>query len=325
MPIQELVGDQLTEATAFRRIVLPLDGSPVAERARPYAEALARLLGASLHLVRVIDPLHPGSPLANMLAIDALALEVWLEGERVAAHQYLEHLQANIQRGQLHVTQECLEGPTVDALQTTTQPGDLLVMATHGRGGPARWFLGSTAEAVIQRATVPMVLVRADESVLAQLSLHRIVVPLDGSARAEEALPIARELATRLNIPLHLVTVLDTSGIMPLEIAVAAITPEHLEENLIQLFTAAESHLARACEHLGDAGVEITTDVLRGAPGVAIPDATQPGDLIVMTTHGRTGPAHWLLGSVAEAVVRRSTTPVLLKRVEADPRPQRAR
>ncbi len=312
----EPAGNQQTDTIAFRRIVLTVDGSPAAERALPYAEALARLFGAPLHLVRVIDPLHPGAPLANLLAGDALALEVWLEGERVAARGNLEHLQADLQRRQLPVTVELLEGPTVDALLEATQAGDLLVMATHGRGGAARWFLGSTAEAVIRRATAPVFLVRADESVPSQLALRRIVVPLDGSARAEQALPVARELATRLDIPVHLVTVLDTSGIMPLEIAVAAITAERLEERLIQMFTAAESHLARACEHLGDAGIEITTDVLRGAPGLAIPNAAQPGDLIVMTTHGRSGPARWLLGSVAEAVVRRSTVPVLLLRVD---------
>src|SRR5215212_8914231 len=96
--------------SAFRRIVLPLDGSPVAEHALPYAEALAKLLSAPLHLVQVIDPLHPGSPLGNLLAVDFLALDVWLEGERIAASEYLEHLQGNLQHRELPVTVELLEG-----------------------------------------------------------------------------------------------------------------------------------------------------------------------------------------------------------------------
>ena len=86
---------------------------------------------------------------------------------------------------------------------------------------------------------------------------------------------------------------------------------------MIQVFIEAESNLARACDHLGDAGIAIETEVLHGEPGLAIPHAAQSGDLIVMTTHGRSGPARWLLGSVAEAVVRRSTVPVLLMRVDA--------
>lgn len=311
------MGDQQADTAAFRRIVLPLDGSPVAERALPYAEALAKLLGAPLHLVRVIDPLHPGSPLGAMLAMDALALEVWLEGERVAARAYLTHLQDDLQHRQLPVTVELLEGPAVEVLLASTQPDDLMVMATHGRGGPARWFLGSTAEAVIRRATVPVFLVPAGESVPSRLNVRRIVVPLDGSSRAEEALPIAQDLATRLDVPVKLVTVIDVSGITSLDIAVAAITPERLEESMIQLFIEAESNLARACDRLGDAGIAIETEVLHGDPGLAIPHAMQPDDLIVMTTHGRSGPARWLLGSVAEAVVRRSTVPVLLMRVDA--------
>ncbi|MDQ2653006.1 MAG: universal stress protein [Chloroflexota bacterium] len=317
-PPDDLARNLHADKTAFRRIVLPLDGSPVAERALPFAEALAKLMGAPLHLVRVTDPLHPGSPLANLLAVDSLALEVWLEGERVAAREYLEHLQEDLQIDQLSVTVERLEGPTVDGLLATTQPGDLLVMATRGRGGAARWFLGSTAEAVIRRATVPVFLVRADGAHPAQSTYHRIVVPLDGSSLAEEALPIAQELATRLGIPVHLITVIDVSGTASFDIAVAGITAERLEDNLTQLLTKAERNIARACEQLGDAGVEITTDVLHGAPGQVIPNATQPGDLIVMTTHGRSGPARWLLGSVAEAVVRRSTVPVLLMRVEEE-------
>lgn len=306
---------QQVDAAAFRRIVLPLDGSPAAERALPYAEELAKLFDTPLHLVRVTDPLHPGSPLANLLALDALALDVWLEGERAAAQQYLENMQGDVQTHQMPVTLEHLEGPTVDALLAATQPDDLLVMATHGRGGATRWFLGSTAEAVIRRATVPVFLVRASEATTPEPTLRRIVVPLDGSELAEAALPIARDLALRLNIPVHLVTVIDVSGITSLDIAVTAFSADRLEENLIQLFTEAERDIAHACDQLGEAGIEITTDVLRGAPGLAIPNATQPGDLIVMTTHGRSGPVRWLLGSVAEAVVRRSTVPVLLMRV----------
>jgi nucleotide-binding universal stress UspA family protein len=310
--------EQQADADAFRRIVLPLDGSPTAERALPYAVTLAGLFGVPLHLVRVTDPLHPGSPLANLLAFDALSLEVWLEGERVAARDYLSEQERELRDRNIQVTAEHLEGPTTEALLAATQPGDLLVMATHGRGGPARWFLGSTAEAVIRRSAVPVFVVRADESTPAELTLRRIVVPFDGSARAEEALPMARNLARRLGVPVHLVTVIDVPGTMVLDIAVAAMTAERLEENLIQLFTDAEQDIARACDQLGDTGTEITSDVLHGEPGLVIPNATQPGDLIVMTTHGRSGPTRWLLGSVAEAVVRRSPVPVLLMRIAAD-------
>ena len=316
MSSNELAENQRPDTGAVHRIVLPLDGSPVAERALPYAEALATLMGAPLHVVRVIDPLQPGSPLGNLLAVDALALDIWLEGERVAAREYLEHLQGDVQTRQLPVSVERLEGPTVDALLAATRPGDLLVMATHGRGGPARWFLGSTAEAVLRRATVPILLVRADATVPAQPGFSRIVVPLDGSERAEEALPMARNLANLMHIPVHLVTVMHVSGIMALDLAVAAFNADRLENDIIELSIEAERHIAHACDELEAAGIVPTTDVLHGEPGLSIVNATQPGDLIVMTTHGRSGPARWMLGSVAETVLRHSPVPVLLLRVE---------
>lgn len=315
----KLAAIQQGDRTHFRRIVLPLDGSPVAERAIPYAETLAQLTGAPLHLVRVIDPMHPGSALGSMLAVDALSLEVWLEGERSAAREYLERLQSDLQARQHQVTVDCVEGSTVNSVLATIQPGDLLVMATHGRGGPARWFMGSTAEGVLRHTTVPVFLVRADESVPSRLTLRRIVVPLDGSEAAEQALPMARNLANLMHVPVHLVTVMDVSGIVALDLAVVAISADRLAEDLIVLSTEAEDRLAHACEQLGETGITATTDVLHGNPGLAITNATEPGDLIVMTTHGRTGPARWLLGSVAETVVRRSTVPVLLMRVEAEP------
>ena len=315
----QLQNGQQDASGAFRRIVVPLDGSHVAERALPYAEELARLLNASLHLVRVTDPLRPDSPLANLLALDAMSLDVWLEGERVAAREYLDQLQTDLRQRQMTVTVEHLDGSTVNALLSSTRPGDLLVMATHGRGGPARWFLGSTAEAVVRRATVPVFLVRADDDAAPQPDFRRIVVPIDGSARAEEALPIAQDLASRLAIPVHLITVIDVPGTVALDIAVAAISAERLEETMVEVLTEAERDIAHACQRLGDAGIAITTDVLHGDPDLVIPAATQPGDLIVMTTHGRSGPARWFLGSVAEAVVRRSTVPVLLLRAAEAP------
>ena len=315
----QLQNGQQDASGSFRRIVVPLDGSHVAERALPYAEELARLLNASLHLVRVTDPLRPDSPLANLLALDAMSLDVWLEGERVAAREYLDQLQTDLRQRQMTVTVEHLDGSTVNALLSSTRPGDLLVMATHGRGGPARWFLGSTAEAVVRRATVPVFLVRADDDAAPQPDFRRIVVPIDGSARAEEALPIAQDLASRLAIPVHLITVIDVSGTVALDIAVAAISAERLEETMVEVLTEAERDIAHACQRLGDAGIAITTDVLHGDPDLVIPAATQPGDLIVMTTHGRSGPARWFLGSVAEAVVRRSTVPVLLLRAAEAP------
>jgi nucleotide-binding universal stress UspA family protein len=148
----------------YRHIVVPLDGSEMAEQALPHAEALARLTGAPLHLVRVIDPAGLGLIGNVVLHADALALQLLLEEERSAARDYLERIERGVRDRQHTVSVEYRQGPAADELLAIMQPGDLLVMATHGRGGLARWFLGSVAEAVVRRASVPVLLVRASPS-----------------------------------------------------------------------------------------------------------------------------------------------------------------
>ena len=145
----------------YRRIIVPLDGSELAEQALPQAEGLARLTGAPLHLVRVIDPAGL-EPLGTVvLHTDALAMQLLLEEERIAAREYLERIKQDMRDREPKVTVEYRQGPAAQELLAITQPGDLLVMATHGRGGLARWFLGSVAEAVVRRASVPVLLIRA--------------------------------------------------------------------------------------------------------------------------------------------------------------------
>lgn len=133
----------------YRRILVPLDGSKLAERALPAAEELARLMQAPLHLVRVIDP-----------AQWDLSANGADEAEGLAADSYLERMtQREVEQG-IGARGEVRYGNTVREIVSTTQPGDLMVMSTHGRGGLARWFLGSVAEAVIRHAPVPLLLIR---------------------------------------------------------------------------------------------------------------------------------------------------------------------
>ena len=145
----------------YQRIVVPLDGSELAERALPKAEELARLAGAPLHLVRVVDVARLGRYGLYGLAIEASALELALEDERNAAQDYLERKQRELSERGVSVTVELREGVVTRELLLLMRPGDVVVMASHGRGGLARWFLGSVAEEIVRRSTVPVLLVRA--------------------------------------------------------------------------------------------------------------------------------------------------------------------
>lgn len=144
----------------FTRIVIPLDGSDLAEQALPEAEELARLSGAPLQLIQVIDPHrldHFGLDEFGGLA----KLDVRIAEANQTAKEYLRQAARDIEEKGLAVETEVLRGDSARAIVAATEPGDLLVISTHGRDGARRWFLGSVAESVARHATVPVLLVRA--------------------------------------------------------------------------------------------------------------------------------------------------------------------
>jgi len=146
----------------FDRVMVALDGSEVAERALATAEELARRLGAPLHLIRVADPtwLRFG---ANEAALEYAALgDAFADEEREAA-AYLERTRAGLKERGVDATTDVRRGAAAVELAAVTGPSDLLVMASHGRGGPARWLLGSVAEDVTRHARGPVLLVRGVE------------------------------------------------------------------------------------------------------------------------------------------------------------------
>jgi len=142
----------------------------------------------------------------------------------------------------------------------------------------------------------------------------RIVVPLDGSQIAEEALVQARELAKMLQVPLHLVRVADAhtlervagTGIGLDYVAIGALLEEEVAD--------AKSYIADRVKELSDEGLTVSSAILTGPVSRSIVDSLQEGDLLAMTSHGRTGISRWFLGSVAEDVIRHATVPVLLTR-----------
>lgn len=147
----------------YTRILVPLDGSKLAERALPAAEELARLMRTPLHLVRVVDPTQ--SELSGYgiykSVLDEGASSALLAEEGAAAHAYLERMAAREIEHGVGASSEVRHGITAHEVVAMAQPGDLIVMSTHGRGGLARWFLGSVAEEVVRRAPVPVLMIRA--------------------------------------------------------------------------------------------------------------------------------------------------------------------
>ena len=148
---------------------------------------------------------------------------------------------------------------------------------------------------------------------------QRIIVPLDGSKRAEQALPHAASLARAVSAPVLLVQVVGFPYLEGGHVMSWEVYKQTLDHVVNDETAEAEAYLAGICKQLTADGLTASSEVRRGDVDRAILAGTRPGDAIVMATHGRGGLARWFMGSVAEDVVRNATVPVLLVRSAAVP------
>jgi nucleotide-binding universal stress UspA family protein len=298
----------------FLRIFVPLDGSSRAERALDLAAVLAQ---------KKTTPAHE----SLLILFQALDLSSWLDtddraDERArateAATRYLEGQAERLRSKGITVETVVRLGNPAETIleQTMARRVELIVMSTHGRSGLARWALGSVAERVARSAAVPVLLLPdvadnpliAPEAQPAETPLH-ILVPLDGSAKAEAALPAAVEMARLLCAEVRLLYVF----IPKFEESSLEETHRNWDAGRRRV-QQVDRYLMRQAEAVHQTGVKAHRSYGYGMPGAKIIDTArgQGVSLIVMTTQGRGGLVRWRLGSVAEEVLHYGRLPVLL-------------
>lgn len=288
----------------LKTILLPLDGSPLAERARSYAAVLARRSGASITLVQAVQAYTP-------LGMDPSEAQVEVTQ---CAEEYLnaaaERLGADGLKTDTHVYYDEPIPAILDA--AGRQHADLIVMSTHGRGGIARMLYGSVADQVLRRSTIPVLVVPSIvEHAWPTDGTLSLLVPLDGSELAEEALPTVALLSDAFSVRLTLLRVVQPT-ISTLYGPGQAYVPfdEELE------VAAAKRYLELEAGRLSARGHDVKTLVAVGEPTRVIGDVTRDLriDLVAMATHGKSGLSRLILGSVATATLRHTTAPLLLVR-----------
>jgi nucleotide-binding universal stress UspA family protein len=294
-----------------RTLLVPLDGSPVATVALPYARAIAQALDASIQLLAVIEPQPRGLARSEHRAAQIEQMEQeFLDAALNAAA-------AQLRAEGLVATTHLVRGDPAAAILDAAKDESvaMVIMGTHGRGGVDRWGVGSVADQVMRRNTKPTLLVRlpytpaSGQTPIRSVALRRLLVPLDGSPLAEAALPLATELATATGAQLVLLRVEPwlTVGSAPYG-AVAEFTK--MED---EAAAAAANYLAAVRQRL-PAGLSVDTVVLRGRPTTSLVDFAlyEQVDLVIMTTHGRGGLRRLVLGSVADHVVRAGVPALLI-------------
>ena len=281
-----------TSTAATIRILIPLDDSSEARVALPYAAALATP-GMEIVLLTVVPS-----------AADADAARAGLE----TAAQRLR------MAGQTVRTEVATGDPARRIVDMAASLGaEMIVMASHGRGALGRLIYGSVADQVGHESTVPVMVVRARQLEPGPVGITRLVVPLDGSSRAEAALPVATAISRRLGTPISLIRVVDPTDLMPPAVGVGEAIPfEIYDEAEKELEQEARHYLDTMAQKLREQGLPVATSLLTGAPASSIEEATHLGDVIVLSSHERTGVMRWLLGSVAEKLAREDESPVIL-------------
>jgi len=308
----------------YKRMLVPLDGSQLAEAVFPYAKELAGRLNIDV----------------TLLYVCSRALSEFVPMHQAYVKQATENVGRQIQEVQkktgirpaakpVTVRGEVVVGsPPEEILRYADENQvDLILMATHGRSGMRRWVMGNVADKVLRAAKTPVLLVRSgipDETPYDQWPKRTILVPLDGSELAEKVLPhveaLAKQGGTEL-VDVVLIRVCEPLAV-PSYYAPEVAEPttinwgEFIQEDTIKSKRVAEEYLAGVEKRLKASHISVRSEVLGGKAGDEIADYANkhPFNLIVMATHGRSGLSRWVYGSVADNVLQGVCSPILLIR-----------
>jgi len=294
----------------FTHLLVPLDGSKMAESVLPAVAYLARTLDARVTLIHVIEQKPPP--------------EVHGEhhlGNPEEANSYLEEVSHRSLLSGIAVTYHVHTGQVEDVARSIYEhagelDSDLVVMCTHGRSGLRDVLLGSIAQQVIALRMTPVLIIHPPENgAELQFACRRLLLPLDEQPEHEQSLVVARNLARACGASIRLLEVIPTYGTLSgLWAATSRLLPRTTSRMLDMSLSDAEDYLQKRQLELETGGLKVTVDVFRGDPATVIADAAEQFDidLIVLGTHGKAGTEAFWAGSVASKICRKCGIPMLL-------------
>jgi nucleotide-binding universal stress UspA family protein len=297
----------------YRVIMAPTEGSDSEKAALSVAVKLAQRFDAELRLVRVLSAPLVFEPDGRPPALETL--EETFREERLARLRKLEALGTECRvLGEIRVITALEDGPVAPTLRDYAKRFnvDLIVMSSHSRGGLKRIALGSVTDYLLRQTNVPVLVVKPPVSFIGatpEETAGRIVVPLDGSALAEQILPEVAALALRLNSSVVLLHVLTPVTYSQKEIMQPGLPWWDSD------IAGADAYLVRTAEYLTEQGVAVSTDVVLSediAGTILDYSARIRADLIAIATRGIGGMSRFVFGTVADEVARRSSTSLLV-------------
>lgn len=289
----------------YEKILVPLDGSKLAEVVLPYAEELAGRLGSAITLTHVAEKaedeyqhMHQ-SYMKNMVDTTKRNAEKYLQKPAEKA---------------VKIQPVILTGDPAEEIVDYAEKEDvgLILMSTHGRSGISRWAMGSVANKVLRAANRPVVLIKAENynpDVRRERGVLDVaLVSLDGSKESEAVLPYIEELASRLQAEIFLLYVFE-----PVYLTETATLVQQLEADR----KSSLDYVNRITAQLKQKGLSVKSEMkekrqLTVAEEIIKTSDEINADLIAMSTHGRSGVGRWAFGSVADRILHTSNVPILL-------------
>lgn len=307
----------------YKNMLIPVDGSKLAESVFPYAREVAGRLGTNVTILHVSDP---------------------KESETLPMHRaYVKHLAEVLRRRvsdiekktgrkqgreRVQVSGEVVVGYAAEEIvrYTRDKGADLIVMATHGRTGMWRWVLGSVADKVVRASSVPVLLVRPEavgKGGFKKWTDITVIVPLDGSPLGESVLPHVQALAHQVGNDLLNVVLIRVCETPPMPVIPGAEIPFDWKKLIDDSWTACKrvtkEYLGGVENHLKQTGLQVRSEPIEQTKLTVAEEIVDyankiPFGLIVMATHGRSGVSRWAEGSVAHKVLTGSSRPMLMVR-----------
>lgn len=295
--------------TTCQRILVPLDGSALAERALPAAVTLAQAFSTTtpceLHLSRVVPPI--------MVALEPTLYTETIHLGEEESKSYLAAVALEYGESSVPIITAAETGSVAESIihYAQEQNVQLIVISSHGRSGLSRWVYGSITDKVLRQSCCATLIIREQVEQIAG-KFKKILVCLDGSALAEKVLDSALSLAQCSQAEIILLRVVEPANLLfDME------TADQVQESVNALERGeAEAYLNNLMQKIPPTEGALSSRTLLGAPADTIIDFAQEQqvDLIAMSSHGRSGVSRWIYGSVAEKVMRGAKCATLIMR-----------
>jgi len=293
----------------FKHILVPLDGSGLAEVALPTASAMAQELGSTITLIHILE--KNASP------------EIHGDRHLTDKEEAFEYLKVTAQKAfppevkvNLHVHTAEVENIAQSLAEHVYELNpDLIIMCSHGKGGMRDWMVGNVAQQVIAPGGIPVLIVKPGPGNEPPGKFSRFLVALDGIPDHERGLEVANQLAGCCGAQIHLVHVVHTVETLTGGRAAAGrFLPVSTSIMLDYSEEAAREYLQNCAKPILRQGLEVSISVERGEPHSKILQTAEQlhSDLIILGTHGKAGMEAFWAGSVGPKITNQSKISVLL-------------